>query len=74
MHTPIQALHSHRIQLIPAGMDAGDVEAAAAARLLPEVCLKAPNCTFAAKAAHTVMGLPVHGVERIETADEAVTA
>ena len=74
MHTQIQTLRSYRAQMIPAGMDASDVEAAAVARLLPEVRLKAPTCTFAAKAAHTVMGLPVHGVERIESADEAVTA
>jgi len=62
----VQALHSYRATLMPAGVTCADVEDLADAGLLPTIRLKACNATQAEANAHLVSGKAVLRVERVE--------
>lgn len=62
----VQALHSYRAHLVPAGVNLSDVEDLADAGLLPTMRVKAANATQAEASAHLVSGKGVLRVERVE--------
>lgn len=62
----VQALHSYKATLMPAGVTPSDVEDLADANLLPTIRLKATNATQAEANAHLVSGKAVLRVERVE--------
>jgi hypothetical protein len=62
----VQALHSYRAHLVPAGVNLSDVEDMADAKLLPTIRVKAANATQAEAYAHLASGKGVLRVERVE--------
>jgi hypothetical protein len=70
IHT-VQALHSYRAILLPAGAHAADIEDLADEGLLPAIRLKAANADQAETLAHLATGKGVLRVERIEPMEAA---
>lgn len=66
MNAPIRPTHSYRLTLVPPGLPAADVEAAADAGALRTLRLRAPDASTAACHARALTGLAVLRVERIE--------
>lgn len=71
-HPPhVLPLRSYRATLVPAGVEADQIELRASQGVLPTVQLKAVNTGIAEQLAHWVTGRPVFSVVRVEPVVQA---
>jgi len=66
VQTSHTTLRRYRATLIPNNVAAEDAELKASQGILPTVQFQAPNSGWAERTAHSLTGLPVLKVERIE--------